>query len=302
MRQRLSFILVTLLVGCTGEGATAARQAIGGGDVPSTNASVVFLYGTAGTTCTGTVVGAHHVLAVKSCVHSGTTLAEPSSLRIYVGPDSRAFERELGVADIIATPGPPDMSGAGNELVMLVTGEPVELPILPLASVSPVMGDELTIVGYGEADSGSSGERREATLRVTAVMGGIITSEGPGALCAGDSGPAIAASGEVVGVGLFTYSPDGMSAPTCPAGSGFVDVSAHTDWLTTALAAIPPPMTDAGAPMSDAASADPDAGVATDAGGGTVMGGGCAVSPRSGALPFGLLALGGLAFVRRRRG
>ena len=73
MRQRLSFILVTLLVGCTGEGATAARQAIGGGDVPSTNASVVFLYGTAGTTCTGTVVGAHQGATALARSHAAVS-------------------------------------------------------------------------------------------------------------------------------------------------------------------------------------------------------------------------------------
>lgn len=302
-----ALLLALALAGCAGDPVDSTRAAIGGGMV-STNPSVVFVYSTSGESCSGTVVGPSHVLTDGICVYADATLEPPGNLGVFVGADTRRVDAMHEVQAIeLSAPEPPD--GTHQPVAILITATPLGLPVLPIAETDPAVDDEVTMVGYGATESGASGTKNEGVANVVTVTPEVITAEGAAGVCSGDAGgPAIDASGAVVGIGNFAYGADGMSTPTCPSGSGFVNAVTLRTWIADTVAAELP---DAGVTMDDAGVAAEDAGTSADAGAGVDAGAGgggdagcaCRASAcrRGAAAPLVLGLLGLLVLAGRRR-
>lgn len=292
----LLLALLILSTGCQQTTVGESVAAIGGGMV-SDNESVVLMYTYAGSVCSGAVIGPRAVLSVKSCTHAGSDPIAASGIQVFVGSDMSSFDQMADVAEVIQLPGPPDSMEGVNDLVVLILTEDLIVPPLPLATTSPVVDDMLTVVGYGQTETGASGRRQEGELTVTAVQTDLILSEGGSVgICSGD-GPALDASGAVAAMGIFVFDSAG-GPPTCPSGSGFRDVATYRDFVMDAIA-----MSSEDAGMPDAGLDD---GGVVDAGGpsGGGGGGGCGCSltsspaPNWWVLPFALVAL---ALSRRSR-
>lgn len=301
-------LLGLLLAGCAPDPVGSAVSAIGGGE-PSSNEAIVFTFAS-GVTCSGAVIGPRHVLSAKVCVYAGGTLA--GRTQVALGDSVVPPERMLTVDEIVeAEPGPPPrVPGDENDLVVLVTAEDVGVTPLSIAGASPTVGDALTLVGYGQDETGGSGRRREAVAIVAGVDGSLVTTEtGPG-LCTGD-GPALDASGALVAFGLYVFAGGGGMGPACgDSGSVLRVVVPYGDFIDSVLAgerpdAGPPPDAgerDAGGagdagPIPDAGAAAPDAGP----GEGSSSGCGCRVAGREPGPSGWLLAFAALLAARRRR-
>jgi len=283
-------------------GSTAL--AIGGGSA-SDEAAAVFIVTPGSTGCSAAVIGPRHVLTGKQCVFRDDALIAASGIRLFTGATPLVMaDQEVGVAEIIvADETPPSADPRINDLVVLVTDEALTATPLAIGTTSPLAGDTLTVIGYGQNGTGRSGERREAQIRVSGVASGdviFLPDDGAG-ICQGDGGgPALDASGAIVGVALY-------AGVACPSTSALRGVVVYRDFVLAALATAPPDTdagTDGATPDAGGDGSTDDAG--SDAGGDTGTGGddggGCSATG-GGASGAALLALVGcVVALRRRRG
>ncbi len=188
----------------------------------------------------------------------------PSKVSVYAGPEPG--DTPLGYGTRIVSTGSTTI--CENDLAFVVLDRPLELPTYRVHRGPAVtLGDALTVVGYGATLDlpGAQAQRTERSVDVTAVGQWIRTftvSEGP---CEGDSGgPALSASGELVGV----FSSVSLDCRGPNANAKYTDLSYFERLVEDAFAAA-----DAGSPWSE--SGDGGAG---GAGGVEVPAGGAAVS------------------------
>ncbi|MBX3272200.1 MAG: trypsin-like serine protease [Sandaracinaceae bacterium] len=307
IRTRVALASLLILLGCQREAAGGVRAAIGGGAADTTTDAVVYVEPTGGEPCSGAIVGPRHVLTFKGCVYDGTRARAASELAIARGPVVDATSPRATVAEILATAELPRAMGDTNDLVVLVTTEALGVTPLPLGAASPRADDALRLYGYGEDAGGTAGVRRGGAATVELVREGVIVTGGPAGVCDGDlGGPALDASGAVVGVAMFAFPIEGGEL-TCPSGSGLASVSTYLAFLRDALGIVAPDAgveapdagaddagTDAGAEEpADAASAPADAGVDAGAmnGGGDSGCAAASAAPGRTRLPIPLLAL-----------
>lgn len=258
------------------ETGTSRAAIIGGADSQAADDAVVLLVhydalskdGSAG--CTGTllaprlVLTARHCLAETdgslACAPDGTAQAGgavradfvPSKIFVFAGrerPDylSGAAKGARG-AEIIHDKAP---NLCNHDLALLVLDAPLrDVPIAPLRLDGETkVGDALRIVGWGITETTNTPPVRRVRHDVPVVALGPSEGTGPSELrigeggCAGDSGgPAIAASGAVVGVlSRGGNGTDGTGKDRCigkDATNVFTKVSAFRDVILSGYAKV----------------------------------------------------------------
>lgn len=291
----IRFCLVgLLLVACAQPDVGSQASAITG-DPSDRQAIVVVLASTIGSVCSGALVGPRHVLTTKNCVFAGDSPVPPGTVSVAEGStlsdiDTMGTGAELVMVDETAPSIP--LASDTNDYVLVVLTEDFGVTPLSIGTTRPAVDDVLTIAGYGQEATGASGTRREGTIAVNRVMDDFFfTGEGEPNTCQGD-GPALDASGALVGIALFS----GGSCP--PSFTGYRDLIVYRDvvngWIDSSStdAGVDP---DAGTP--DAGEV-PDATPGADAGSMGGGGGGCSTTSGSAS---SLVVLAALLFIRRRR-
>jgi len=141
--------------------------------------------------CSGVAIGASSILTAGHCFRNGSVLVsivrdDGSSVQ------ARNFALHPGYVEDL------ELGAIFNDLAVVNTGAPHGLPTLPVASPSspaPVVGDTLTVFGFGQNDSGVIGALATGDVAVDLVTPSHLMSvyRGEGSNpCFGDSGgPAI---------------------------------------------------------------------------------------------------------------
>ncbi len=169
---------------------------------------------------------------------------KPGNVAVYVGP----IPAPNPDANVIQVIGSGSATICENDLAFVVLDRALSLPIAPLRLDTPAsVGEELTVVGFGQNSTGASEDRQERTVQVTATGQWIRTftvSEGP---CLGDSGgPALTANGKLSGV----FSTVSLDCSGADAAGKYTDISHFGPLVQRAFAAAN------GELPSDAGSAD----------------------------------------------
>lgn len=228
----------SLTVGCAGAEPTegdrvgqAGQRVIGGERSTADQNAVVFVAllenGQFAGTCTGTLVAPNLVLTALHCVAktdesaicgADGTAVEGGKVHSTNGPSSfaivsgEAIQGEIPKSRVAAvtkviTPGSDTMCNA--DIAMLVLDRD-----MPNAKVAPIRLDRtverselVTSVGWGLTEDGKSPSQRMTRAGIPVLAVGPVEGVGPSeflvgeSVCSGDSGgPAIVASGAVVGV------------------------------------------------------------------------------------------------------
>ncbi len=300
-RIALGGVIAAVSVGLSGgcaepESADGVRAAVYGG-APSTFSGAGMMACASGSFRGGVFLSNRHFLFVENgvpCPAEGTG--------IFLGHPG---DGEL-VARVVANHRTPASLAYGGEgpvnLVISVLMDEADIGPATFAATSPVVDDELTVVGYG-ADPYDENVRTDGAFRVSAVAedGTDFTLEPVGdvRLCVGDS-TILDDGGELVGLAVHG-TPD-PAVGNCFAATTAQDLLPHRAWIDGILAMpMPdPPVVDSGA--GDAAipgdtSTEPPP--TTDDGGCTVGGRGAG---DGGGEPLAVfLTVGLLAWRRRRR-
>ena len=328
-------LLVLAACGSTSDEATGAVASaiIGGKATDASQNGVVLvmhydaLQSAGATGCSGALIAPNLVLTARHCVsvtdETSTCTAQgkaafggkvyadedPTKLFVFGGverPDflSGAVHPSFGTQ--ILTTGA--MTICNEDIALIVLDRPVVgATTMPVRLAGgPAANEVVTLVGWGITETSESPKTRQQRAGVPIIALGpstsgqlgpaeFATSEGT---CAGDSGgPAISASGAVVGVvsrGVIVVADAGAGGPSCVGGtSTFTSTAAYADLLATAYAKAGQVPWAEGQPDPLLATADVYA-----------LGGGCAVGPTPKfAFPFGLVGLCAVAvvFLARRK-
>ncbi|NOY90822.1 MAG: S1 family peptidase [Deltaproteobacteria bacterium] len=183
---------------------------------------VVFLWNTAGSACTATVIAPRLVLTAKHCVRQGqsSSAAPASQFRIFVGTDGSSFTKQYFVSEVRVAPGRWDLRDS-TDVALLILASPASEPPMEISYEDPrtIIGQTYTAVGYGQTPRGGSGTKYTTNKVVQNVQNGFVFVEP--AVCSGDSGgPLIGPNGKIYGVASFIFSPDGRSQPSCGTAPG----------------------------------------------------------------------------------
>jgi hypothetical protein len=154
------------------------------------------------TTCSGTVIDPHFVLTAAHCV----VPAPAHGTRVVTGSAVGSPTASVSIAAFRAHPA-FDPSSLGHDAALLVLADVLPAAPMPLGSSAPVVGSEVTVVGWGETagDASDYGNKRVGTASVTAVDALTFqVAPHPSQPCEGDSGgPALfteAGAESVVGI------------------------------------------------------------------------------------------------------
>lgn len=158
--------------------------------------------------CTGTLITRNVALTARHCVQS-------EGVHTFILDDGRRF----GSSSIIQHP--------RHDIALVVLEMPADIhvPIAHVATDPPMVGQAITIVGYGNTgDEGGWGTKRVGTNIISELNSNHEFSwVGHCGLCFGDSGgPSYNAAGEVIGV---------HSTGTCGDHSTDVRVDVHIQWI-----------------------------------------------------------------------
>lgn len=237
MKHRAVVWLVTLacsaLPGCGDRVPLPAARSVaiigGSPDATHTSAGMVVVEDVKGL-CTGTLIAPDRVLTAGHCVYE---VIQPETFVervVFVVGDAPG--RQVRVAAAAAH---PDFLGLmDSDLAVLWLSSPVtEVKPAPLATAAPTLGEQITIVGYGDTSyaGGGSGVRRLGAQTVGDLQALLIGFESTPAICHGDSGgPSFATRGGVEElVGVHT-----ASSQQCVGWGYDMRVDAFHGWITGA--------------------------------------------------------------------
>lgn len=176
----LALALVPLTAAANGDVEEEDPLIFGGTDVaPCGWPTTVFLGG-----CTGTLV---HPQVVIYAAHCG---AGQGSVRF--GENGNTPSKSVGTKYCKTNPQGPGL-GQGRDHAFCVLNEPVDAPIVPplMGCETQILqpGQEVTIVGFGNADTGPFGIKREVTTTINGISNDEAHIGGGGKdSCQGDSG------------------------------------------------------------------------------------------------------------------
>ncbi len=267
---------VTLVAACQGGPETgAARQGLIGGTTTDLEGVAVTYNVTDGNQCAGAVVGPRHVIVPDFCVHQN------GIHKVFVGASINLYtDTPLSTTDVRIGPLVVHNTDQDVHIAMLVTTEDLGVEPLTVSSATPLVGDDLRLLGYTSTNPVLS----EGAVEVISVGDATFMAEGGTVLLEnGWDGSAVNAQDELVGQ-AYAGVPNGNGADPVI----YITVAGLSDWIH--------------AQVGDQPQAD--AGVESDGGTGpSDNDDGCACHTGAGPdLPGALLLwLGVLLLVVRRR-
>lgn len=188
--------------------------------------------GLGGAGCTGTAVAPRVVVTAKHCVvDENGSMVDPSQITVSTGPTGGLAD--YAVSDIRTTSG---RRVQGQDFAVVILEDPIDATqYLYATDWTPVRGEPITLIGYGQRDDGGSGRKYLGDNELDRAFGNYFTTVGePG--CYGDSGgPAFDADGVLVGVIVNTLGGwDGEDS--CASGySGVTRVDSFHDIVDEAV-------------------------------------------------------------------
>lgn len=246
--------LLALLVGCGG-GLESGSYGIVGGAPTTEFPAVVSLFWGDGFLCSGVLIEEQRVLTAGHCLYGFPD--DAAALTVRFGPQAETPDESIVAASFAVHP----------EYATLVTRDLAEVVLSSDAPVAPagwsrdeLSGDDLglplTLVGYGEAVPGEDPDlfRRRAETELGEVTDWQLKwFDDDAGICSGDSGGAVFAGGELVGIAV-------EGDPACAEWGAAVRLSEAADWLDGAAGdddddlTVPPP--DSTPPPDGAGCAD----------------------------------------------
>ncbi|MCA9668600.1 MAG: S1 family peptidase [Myxococcales bacterium] len=241
--RRLCFTFVAIsLVGCADierldldPAATSRRNMpLVGGQTTTGWRAVGIVHSGGSSACTGTLIGKRAVLTAAHCVTSKTApYPVLSQVRFYVDN----FQGALYPASSVAVH--PSWAGQGNQndvAVVILNKDVSGVTPMPMASTKPVVGEAITLLGYGltGAGQGQFGTKRIGTNTVNSVGNENLRflSTSGAMVCNGDSGgPTFAKRGgadTLIGV-------HSTSAQGCATAGTDMRVDAYLPWIQAQL-------------------------------------------------------------------
>jgi V8-like Glu-specific endopeptidase len=250
--RHLICVCAVLLGGCGGLEAEAEERsaAIINGTTDSGHPAVGLLMDAAGS-CTATLVGKHTVLSAVHCVtvEEVTEKAPPYTLKkdLYFTFAQGATQYPVASITIRSDFNGSVLDSTENSsdvaVVRLAQDITSVQPVL-LATTPPVIGEAITIVGFGitatsDAAGNSWGTKRQTqnVIARDSATGFVYMATKGGSICYGDSGgPTFAQrSGQTYQIGVHTYFPNEALQQNvtnvCEVGGLDARVDAYYSWI-----------------------------------------------------------------------
>ncbi|MCC6383383.1 MAG: trypsin-like serine protease, partial [Dehalococcoidia bacterium] len=201
-------LLFAIVAGLTGASCTEAdvpgptpvgssAQPIIDGERERGEDSVVLLYFSdrrSGGLCTGTIIAPRVVLTAKHCTEGWG----PEDFTVAVGPSP--FYGAVNLYRVAETRTTEGAAINGRDIAVLILAEDAAEAPYAISTERPVRGRDVTMIGYGQTESGDSGAKYRAVDNIVFVQATEFVTDGHGA-CHGDSGgPTFDADMRVTGV------------------------------------------------------------------------------------------------------
>lgn len=264
MRCALATVL-SLLVGCSDVRTSAAtREAILGGADAGTSSHTFLLelrFDNGSSICTAVLVSPKTLLTAAHCVDPGFHGATTVTVRATNEPDTSMLMNSdmIDVTMMSRHPSwnPADQESGFDVAMLLLQRAPMGVTPVALQRVTPVVGQNVEVLGYGRSSAGdgaSSGTRRRVTVPISTVATNTFTfgSSGNAGICAGDSG----------GPSFFGASVAGVHSRTMSASCGTgvdIRVDRFVSFIDAFIAANdPPPCAMNGVCSAGCGMTDPD--------------------------------------------
>ena len=186
--------------------------------------------------CTGTLV---HPQVVIYAAHCGTNIP-----RVYFGESANAPRRTVQTSACRTNPS-YNGGASGQDHAFCVLSQPQDdIPIVPIlmGCETTVLqpGKDVTIVGFGNADTGPYGIKREVTTTINAITSGNEAYIGGGGKdsCQGDSGGPVYVKLDSSQGGDDTWRVFGITSygGACGGGGYYSMMHIGMEWLETSLA------------------------------------------------------------------
>ena len=213
-----SLLTVSLGVGCAPPEDSAPEQQeqapepgaqIYYGDNDTANDAVVFLYSNQGYACSGTIIakngGTAYVLTAAHCDGMDYVIQDDDISCAFNNPN--ACDNIWDVSSQVVHPNYNGNAGDGYDFSIITITGASSAPVIPVTTTPDGVGmnSQVTIVGYGETETGESSDvRQQITMPVAQVYSLFLEfDQEDGGACHGDSGGPAIFNGKVVGVTSF---------------------------------------------------------------------------------------------------